>query len=308
MGTDTKVRVANRSDIEGIVELQKHIYYEYNRDAPFFAWQCFENVNPSILIVAQQGTSIVGTFGIQKIKTTDNLYGGQISWIIIAKDKRRRGLFAKMGDLALEGMPGLDFIFIFANKEAIFPCEKVLGMKFIGKLSQLISKNTFSGIHPESCLEPVTVKTKFNEFPCYKNETTFLRTERYRQWRYAHSTAHKYFKVSIPSGEYAIIKLFNEKRSSPTIGDIVDFECDLLDIPRLQHLFHAASFELRNMGATSITTWAVPGSKLRCVLEEMGFAQSDYYSSLGVRVFHQKDSHLYDFNTWHLVQSDASNY
>ena len=77
----------------------------------------------------------------------------------------------------------------------------------------------------------------------------------------------KYFKVSIPSGEYAIIKLFNGKHSSQIIGDIVDFECNLLDISKLQHLFRAASFELRKMGATIITTWAVPGSKLRRLLE-----------------------------------------
>ncbi len=308
METDTKVRVANRSDIEGIVELQKHIYYEYNRDASFFAWQCFENVNPSILIVAQQNTSIVGTFGIQKIKTTNYLYGGQISWIIIAKDKRMSGLFAKMGDLALECMPGQDFIFIFANKEAISPCEKTLGMKFIGDLSQLISKSNSSDIYAESCLEPVTAKTKFDNLSCCERNITFLRTEGYRRWRYANSTAHKYFKVSIPSGEYAIIKLFHEKQSSPIIGDIVDFECNILDIRKLQHLFHAASFELRKMGATSITTWAVPGSQLRCVLEEMGFAQSDHCSSFGVRIFNKKDNHLYNFNSWHLVQSDASNY
>ena len=162
LGTDIKVRIAKRSDIEGIVELQKSIYPEYNRDNPFFVWQCFENVNPSILIVAQENTSIVGTFGIQKIRTTTNLYGGQISWIIVAENKRGTGLFERMGNLALECMHDLDFIFIFANKKAILPCEKRFGVKFIGNLSRLLSKHISSDVCAEACLEPVNIATKFN--------------------------------------------------------------------------------------------------------------------------------------------------
>ena len=308
MRNETKIRIANRNDIDGMVELQKPIYPEYNRDPPFFLWQCFENVNPSMAIVAQEDTSIVGTSGIQKRKTTGSLYGGQLSWLIVAEYKRGSGLFAKMGNFALECISGLDFIFVFANKNAVSPCEKTFGMKFIGSFSPLILKNNISESNEKARVEPITIETKFNKLTCYEEIVTFSRTENYRRWRYANSTVHKYFKVSISAEEYAIIKLFKKDQSSPTIGDIVDFECNVTDKNQLQHLFCSASFELRKMGATMIATWAVPKSELGCLLDEMGFEKSEYCSFFGVKMINKKCNQLYDFSKWHLVQSDASNY
>jgi|WetSurMetagenome_2_1015567.scaffolds.fasta_scaffold96583_3 hypothetical protein len=308
MEANTIIRTVDRNDVEGIVELQRQVYSEYNRDAPFFVWQCFKNVNPSTLVVAQQNTSIVGTFGIQKIKTANGLYGGQISWIVINELNRRSGLFAKMSKLALERMPGLDFLFIFANNRAVRPCEKTLDMRFIMNLSQLILESVPANTNTESLLEPVTTRTKFNNLPCPEKMATFSRTESYRRWRYARSTVHKYFKVSIPSGEYAVIKLFREKLPSPAIGDIVDFECNILDICRLQYLFRVAAVELSRMGAVTVTTWAVPESILLYALEEIGFTPGDHHSSFGIRLFNQKDHYLCNSSIWHLVQSDASNY
>lgn len=308
MGTVTRIRIADRNDIKGIVELQKHIYPEYNRDAPFFVWQCFENANPSILVVAQENTSVVGTFGIQKIRTTTGLYGGQISWIIIAQHKRGSGLFARMSQLALESIQGLDFIFIFANKEAVLPCKKRLGMAFIGELSQLVAKPGPAGDCTDTSVETVSNATRFDKLFCSAGTVTFERTERYRRWRYANSTVYTYFKVSVPSGEYAVIKLFEDRHSSQVKGDIVDFECDLLDSLKLQSLFHAASLELGKMGATTITTWAVPGSNVQSLLEEMGFVKSDHRTFFGARIFNQEHGRLCDLGAWHLVQSDASNY
>ena len=306
---DIKIRVANRNDIEGMVELQKQIYYEYKRDAPFFLWQCFENVNPSTLIVAQQGRSIVGTFGIQKRKTTGGLYGGQLSWLVIAEDKRRSGLFERMGNFALKCISDLDFIIVFANKNAVLPCKKAFDMKFIGNICQLILKNISSDVHTESQVEQINNETIFHNFPCCINTITFLRTECYRRWRYAKNTVYKYFKVSIPTGEYAIIKLFNERKSKQqTIGDIVDFECDIGDVGKLWYLFHTVFFELKKIGATIITTWAVPGSALRCLLDEMGFTESEHCSFLGIKILNKKYNQPYNFNNWHFVQSDASNY
>jgi hypothetical protein len=307
MRADTSVRIANRNDIEGIVELQKHVYYEYNRDSQFFVWQCFENVNPSVLVVAQEGTSIVGTFGLQRIQTTGNLWGGQVSWIVIAGHKRGTGLFAKMGRHALEHMPDLNFTFIFANKTAVPPCEKTLGMKFVGSLSQLVSKDESLGTHAEFGLEPINHQTIFPNVPCSRKTITFARTEHYRRWRYANSTVYQYLKVTVPPGDYAIIKLFDKELSSQ-IGDIVDFECDTSDIGRLRHLFLAASSALRKLGATTITTWAVPGGELRTLLEEVGFSANDHCSFFGLNVLNEECNHIYDFGSWRLVQSDASNY
>jgi hypothetical protein len=307
MQSDTHFKIANQDDIEGIVKLQKDIYPDYKRDIPFFVWQCFENINPSVLIVAQQKTTIVGTLGIQRIKTNNNLNGGQLSWIIVANHQRRRGLFAKMSSLALEYSPDLDFIFIFANREVVPPCEKRLGMKFIGNLHQLILKPN-SIMYVDAHLEPITIHTRFPCLPGSKEYITFSRTEPYRHWRYVKNTVYEYFKVSISSTEYAILKLFNNQGSAERIGDIVDVECNILDRERTKALHLAASFELMKMGVTFVTTWAAPGSRLRYFLEEVGFKESDHFSSFGIKIFKESNNNLYDLKAWHLVQSDASNY
>ncbi|MFH0855099.1 MAG: hypothetical protein V1869_01075 [Candidatus Omnitrophota bacterium] len=307
MLNDIAIRMANKDDISGIVALQKQVYGEYKRDAPFFIWQCFKNINPSVLIVAKNKNSIVGTLGIQKIKTTDNLCGGQLSWIVVSKRQRRKRIFTEMSRLALECMPGLDFIFIFANSQAVAPCESKLGMRFIGKLSQLISK-PHSKAYAESYLEPISAGTRFPVALHDKKAVTFQRPERYRSWRYAKNTVHKYFKVLISPKEYAIIKLFKERGEVQVTGDIVDFECDIQNKGQLKKLFLAASFELMKMGATMITTWAVPGTKLRILLEDMGFKESNHCSFFGLRVLNPGYHSLYNFKAWHLAQSDASNY
>jgi hypothetical protein len=180
-------------------------------------------------------------------------------------------------------------------------------MKFIGSLSQLVSKNEPSGICAKFQLEPINIQTTFANAPCSGKTITFSRTAHYRRWRYAKSTVYRYFKVTIPSGEYTIIKLFDKELSSQ-IGDIVDFECDTSNIGRLRHLFRAASSALRKMGVTTVTTWAVPGSELWGLLEETGFSPSDHCSFFGLNILNEAHNHLYDFSAWRLVQSDASNY
>ncbi len=286
--------------------MQKPIYGKYKRDEPFFTWQCFKNVNPSVLVVAHQGNSIVGMFGIQRIQTSNNLYGGQLSWLVIAENRQKTGLFAKMGDFALKYMCGLDFIFIFANRKAVHPCKKAFGMDFIGDLHQLVLRTDSLNSCRQYIVEQINYDTKFQNLEYSKEIITFLRVEAYRRWRYAGNTSFNYFKVSIPSGEYTIIKIFNNKNK--ILGDIVDFECDIFDIDRLKRLFLAASVELKKMGATCISPWAVPGTAFSCLLEEIGFIRSHHCSFMGLKILKATDEHLNSFSKWHLVQSDASNY
>jgi hypothetical protein len=308
METKSIIRRAVRADIPKIIRLVTPLY-DYRRDERFFIWQCFENVRPSILLVAEENRDIVGMYGIQEVQTTNGLSGGQVSWINIAKHKRGCGLFAEMATRAQSHFPDLDFVFIFANRDSVHACKNSLGMTLIGTLTRLILKNPAFEPPIEARIEIIQTDTIFDEATHHDGFVSFRREERYRRWRYAESTEYQYFKLTVATGGYVIIKLFQKANSQePVVGDIVDFECDLLDPRQLKLLLQAACFQLKRMDAAAVSIWAVPETPLMRVLQELGFSESSHDSYFGINVLHQNYADLYHFNTWHLVQSDATNY
>ncbi len=303
------IRAGGPEDIAGMVAIQKEIYSEYKRDAAFFRWQCFANPNPAVIVIAEHAGRVVGTLGIQRLRTTGGLSGGQLSWIVIAKDHQRHGLFGMMAGRAIESMPGLDFIFIFANKAAVVPAEKKLGMAFIGRLHHMVRGPAGPLAAVTYDLEPVDSRTAFPLNGLSGRPTTFARTDAYRSWRYAGSSVYRYFKVSVSDSEYAVVKLFTTPASRDITGDIVDIECDIRDRDAIEKLYAAASFALTTMGASAVSTWAVPGTTLRRTIEDMGFSQSGHCSHFGIKLLGVCGNDPLDaFERWHLVQSDASNY
>ncbi len=302
------IRKAVRGDIPQIIRLVTPLY-DYRRDERFFIWQCFENVRSSILLVAEENHDVVGIYGIQKVQTTNGLSGGQVSWINIAKHKRGCGLFAEMAARAQSHFPDLDFVFIFANRDAVHACKKTLGMTFIGTLSRLILKNPVFEPQMESRIEIIKTDTIFGEAMHQDGFVSFQREEKYRRWRYAGSTEYQYFKLTVATGEYVIIKIFQKMNSqAPVVGDIVDFECDLLDSRQLKRLFQTACSQLKRMDVAAVSTWAVPGTPFRRVLQELGFSESSHDSYFGIKELGNNCSDLLYFNSWNLVQSDATNY
>jgi len=308
MATQSIIRSAMRADIQKIISLVNPLY-NYHRDERFFIWQCFENIRPSILLVAKENRDVVGMYGIQRVQTTNGFSGGQVSWINIAKHKRGCGLFTEMATRAQSYFPDLDFVFIFANRDAVHACKKSLGMTFIGTLNRLILKNPAFAPPIESQIEIIQTDTIFDEATHQDGFVSFRREESYRRWRYAESTEYQYFKLTVATGEYVIIKLFQKVNSQePVVGDIVDFECDLLDTRQLKRLFQAACFQLNRMNVAAVSTWAVPETPLRRVLQELGFSESSQDSYFGIKALGNNCSDLFYFNSWHLVQSDATNY
>ena len=308
MESESIIREAVRDDIPNIIKLLNPLY-DYRRNQQFFLWQCFENVRSSVLLVAEENHDIVGMYGIQKTLTNTGLIGGQVSWINIAKHKRRSGLFAEMGAKAQIRFPSLDFIFIFANDCAVSACEKSLGMTFIGTLNRRILKDPVVEPPSESKIEIIQADTIFSEVTRQDGFVSFQRGETYRRWRYAASTEYRYFKLTPSTGGYAVIKLFHKDNSpEPVVGDIVDFECNLLDYKELICLFRTACFQLQRMGASAVSTWAASGTPLQGALQELGFQKSNHSSYFGIKALHDSCGNLCDFNSWHLVQSDATNY
>jgi hypothetical protein len=308
MGSQSIIREAVRADIPQIIALANSLY-DYRRDERFFIWQCFDNINPAILVVAEENRQIVGMFGIQKVMTSTGFSGGQISWINIAEHKRGSGLFHRMGHYARSRFPELDFIFIFSNHAAVKACEKSLGMNFIGRLNRLILNDPTCDAPVAGRWEQITADMEMHVPVYHKGYHYFSRDKLYRFWRYAKNPLYQYYNLTTDTGETVIFKLFEQDDPAvPIIGDIVDFECDLSNVIKLKHLFQTMCFHLGQIGAKVITTWAVSGTPLKSVLEEMGFAESNHNSFFGINVLREAASDLYHFDRWHLVQSDATNY
>ena len=115
------IRKANINDISAIKTLLDDLY-NYNWDESYYEWQLFNNPNNNIIYVCCNNDEILGIFGLQ-FRTVKNIINcGQISWINVAKDYWRQGVFNNLYNRILSHCSQLDALFIFANKAAIIPC------------------------------------------------------------------------------------------------------------------------------------------------------------------------------------------
>ncbi|OGL41512.1 MAG: hypothetical protein A3C43_04310 [Candidatus Schekmanbacteria bacterium RIFCSPHIGHO2_02_FULL_38_11] len=301
-------RRATPEDIPVIYSLLSTMY-KIKRPKEFWTWQCFETVIPVVLMCGFCGNELVGIFGIQKRKLTHNLICGQANHLNIAPRWREKGHFTRLGQAAIGNFNDLDVLCIFANKRAKLPCERSFGFKTIGALRILILDYLADIVNNGTKCESVTKKTVFPEIKKQQDSIIiFQDSQKYRFWRYALNPMYSYSIVTIDTGEFAIIKKFVDPVTKTSYGDIVDFECSLKDSRKLKRLFIGACWHLKELGANKITTWAVPGTMVRKVVEEIGFREGEYESYFCVKVLKPEFNYIYNFSKWHLRQADATNY
>ncbi len=283
--------------------------YSYDWGEQFYLWQCFENINPSVLFVAEEDYRICGMFGIQKRRISTGACGGQVSWINVAKDHRGTGLFAALGSAALSCFPELDFLFIFSNEAGRKPCETKLDLFFPGMIRTMVLFN-FPG-QPKSkhpVFEKIDSNTRFPPDHRFQNGISFERTQKFRAWRFAHSPVYDYFKLELVSGVFSVFKIYKNPSSGEIFGDIVDLECPLSDREKTTSLIKSTCAILRTMGAQAVSIWAVPETYFYLLLTEMGFRESNRQTNFGIRSLHPGYNYLYDFDRWTIFQSDATNF
>lgn len=303
------IRKAVHQDIPDVMKMDNRIY-NYNRTKEFYIWQFFENINPVEVVVAEDEGRVVGTFGIQTRKLSKkNICCGQISWINIEEQYRGTGLFAELSKNMISKTQELDALFVFSNIGATKACQKNLGIDFIGKIDRLVIADNKDVMTESSFIcEEIDKNTALESYSQPFEGARFDHNSAFRTWRFSNSPLYRYHKVSIDSGEYAIIKLFQDYSSDRRWGDIVDFECDLNDTERLDRLFRISVGILFKENVYGVTTWANPFSQLCNVLKKIGFEQSGHKSFFGLNVLNSSMDFLYDFKLWHIVQSDTTNY
>ncbi len=309
MNEPVLVRPATPEDIPAIFDLLNGMYRN-KWPLGFYRWQCFNDVVPSVMFCAFAGTELVATFGMQKRQLTGGLTCGQASWLNVAPAWQGRGLFTTLGMRACGHFSDLDALCVFANEKAKVACERGLGFRTIGAIAAMVLQGAEVGRLPETpaSAEPVGPGTRFPALDQGAADVVaFACSPEFRSWRFA-NPAFAYEVVRLKSGEYAVIKTFTDPTGGTCYGDIVDMECPLLDEDAMRQLIAGACRRLAALGATAITTWALPGSPLRTVIDRLGFHEGTHKSHFGLRVLNAVHDQLYSFTRWHLRQADATNY
>ena len=301
-------RQVELSDIDAMVAMLNPMY-RLKRSKEFLIWQCFKNINPTVLMGAFDGDVIIGMFGIQKRILTNGAVCGQGSWINIRPEYRGRGYFAILGELAIRHFSDLDIVCVFANHSAKTPLEKSLKFQTNNPIYLLINDNLHRFDANNSKCIPIDKETRFE---CANRiearNVGFVYFEEYRRWRYAFNPMYSYWLILLETGDFAVVKKFQDPDSGIIWGDIVDFEFSLTDHKRFYELFQAVLSHLTRLGATRATFWTLPEMAWRQVIQNLGFKKSDHKTFFSLLVINQKFEYLYDFDLWNLRQADATNF
>ena len=307
--TDSVVlRQVTLNDIDAMVAMLEPMY-RLKRSKEFLIWQCFENINPTVLVGAFDGEAMIGMFGIQKRNLTNGVICGQGSWLNISPVYNGKGYFRKLGELAIKHFPDLDVVCVFGNHRAKTPLEKSLKFQTIGTIDLLVNNDLHRFDTNESECVPIGRETRFDFMDQFENKNVgFVYTQAYRVWRYSLNPMYSYWIVRLQTGEFGIIKKFHEPDSGTVWGDIVDIEYNPKDQVGLLTLMREILSHLYRLGAVKATIWALPEMTLRKVVVGLGFKKSGYKTFVSLKVLKGKHNYLRDFSIWNVRQADATNY
>ena len=273
-------RLVNESDITRIANLV-NAQYARKKDAAYFKWQFFNSYYPTICMCAVVGNQIVGMFGLQKRKLTDGHIVGHLIDLLVDPNWRGKGIFKKMGELAIAHFNDLQALTVLPNPNGKVACEKSFDMKTISKIDDLVCEKSDSK----------TIKIDPKDSSLLRYETN----EKYRNWRFDQSPIYKYTKIKSDDESLTITKKFTDPTTKDSFMDLVDYKGKTL----------AVQFEENN---PKISTWALPHTNLYTRLKSHGFKELARERYFCVKVLDSNLKHYYDIKTWNLVPADAEIY
>jgi GNAT superfamily N-acetyltransferase len=294
-------RLARKSDLSQIVDLTNS-QYSRKKDESYFLWQYFDSYYPTILMCAFNNTKLIGTFGLQKRKLNNGAHVGQATDLLVAPEWRKKGIFKSLGKKAISYFRDLDLLCSFTNLNGKIACEKAFNWKTVSRINSMcLQVKDYENLllEPLRALNQDTKIYKFVRF-CYTDKT--------RLWRYNKHPDYRYTYVELSDEVFAVTKLFKDPVTGILYGDIVDFECELNHPTQLRELFLKASIHLKKQGVEYITTWALPYTPLRKVIESLGFVEITQERYFCLKVLNPKYENLYNISYWHLIQADSEIY
>jgi GNAT superfamily N-acetyltransferase len=301
MSENVVYRPARESDIPMLVSLINSQYIR-KKTGDYFHWQYFNSCYETVLMCAFKNDALIGTFGLQKRMLRNRLISGQAIDLLVAPEWRGKGIFGELGRRATEFFQDLDILCVLPNANGKIAAERALGWKTIGKIDSMCKNVSKEDGAREMKEHEHSVVFDRHDFMQFVYSATI------RKWRFEKNPIYKYDYVKLDSASFAVTKIFEDPVTHKRYGDIVDFECQLLDPDRLADLFKAASKHLQQQHVDTVTTWALPGTPLLQAIKSLGFTVSPQERYFCVKALKPQHEFLYDYSCWHLVQADAEIY
>ena len=113
--------------------------YARKKTIEYFKWQFFDSLLKSVLMGAFLKERLIGCFGLQCRKLNNDLIAGQAIDLIVGEKFRRRGIFTKLGEAAVDYFgDSLDFCFSLPNASGREALGGSLGYKTIMVIKTLV--------------------------------------------------------------------------------------------------------------------------------------------------------------------------
>ena len=130
---DVQVRAAAPADIPGLVRLfQRH--YAQPKPAAYFRWQFFSPAMPAALVVATEGSEVVGAFGFMRRALTHGLLAAQAMDMLLDEPFRGRGLFEQLARQAAAAFPAVAVRVVLANRSGMAAVTRRLGWSVVAQV------------------------------------------------------------------------------------------------------------------------------------------------------------------------------
>jgi GNAT superfamily N-acetyltransferase len=308
MNKEITYRPAVLEDAEALAGLVGSMF-KVQRSGEFYVWQCFKNIVPVVVMCAFADDELIGSFGIQKRELSGGIKCGHASWLGVLPKWQGKGIFKKLGEMAINYFNDLDLLCVIANDQANIACEKSFGFKAIGSLKTITLKSLSGPQDKELERQCITKNTNFRTMS--GNAGGFMmfdHSEPYRKWRYTLNPMYSYDMLRLETGEYAIVKKFMDSTIGNVIGDIVDYECPLDNPVKLKCLFEGVRATLKNDGIDILSTWENTTALPKDIMTGLGFRADGYRSHFCVKIVNDELTYLQNMSGWHLLPTDAANY
>ena len=303
------IRELTQADSAQMVSIINSIY-DRKHNTEYIDWRCFNSTEKTKVIGYFDKDLLLGFLGLHIRALSNKLSAGQISWINIRLGFQGQGIFKTLAKESENYFDLFDFICVFANKNAMVPCQKYFNMECLFEINNYFTEAVENDIKdcPPFTAIPINDKTLLMDYHTTTGQITFLKSREYRKWRYADNPVYNYIKIELDNRDYSIVKLFHDKKSGQIIGDIVDFDVVNYTENNITRLYLAACDHLKQIGAHKISSWFLPYKSFNEAANKLGFTKSYFDHYFLFTPLTSKGKDIINLEKWHLVQSDSTLY
>lgn len=297
--SDFVINTAKVTDATKLATLMNR-HYKRKFSADYFHWRYLDKNTRAQLFVLRKKSDIVGMSGVERRFLSSGESAGVTCDVLIDREFQGRGLLVLL-EYAVEEFcrkQKMAVIVVFANETGMKSMIKAGNRKLAGTITMLE--------YDPSDINKLAKNKQFQEYRKQSDLVYFQSDPSYRYWRFVQNPWYQYNKIKAGKNKFAYTKLFVEPLHKTNFGDIVYYSCPD-DESALRSLF-IKTINSFPPSIKIITTWAVPHTLAYKVCHNLGFRDTDKQTFFCLKVLDSKVNYLYDFERWHLLESDSEVY